>query len=265
MLCYNPSAQIGLPAGRQGSFFIMTTTIKDLETLFAAGVHFGSLRARRHPTAAPFVFGTKDRSDIFDLEETKRRLEAAAAYLQSVGAAGRQILMIGGKHEAAAIVKEMAAKTSSPYVAGRWIGGSLTNFKNIRKRIDRLQRLIQERETGELDKYTKKERLLIDREIEELLGRFGGLVTMTDLPAALVVVDTRHEETAVNEANQLKIPVVGIASSDCDFSRIQYPVPANEGTVASIRLLLSALADSYVDGKSAGVPVAEKKTRVKKG
>lgn len=232
------------------------TQAQDIQTLFEAGAHFGFNRARRHPSAASFLFGTKDRTDIFDLEETNRRLATAAAFVTSVAQSGKHVLFVGGKHEATAFVKEAAERVGAPYVAGRWIGGTLTNFKNIRKRIDRLEKLMHERETGELEKYTKRERLLIDREIEELLGRFGGLVKMADLPGALFVVDSRHENTAVKEANQLGIPVVGLASTDCDFSLIQYPIPGNDTSVRSIKLVVERMADAYAEGKRA--PAAAK-------
>ncbi len=225
----------------------------DIQTLFSAGTHFGYARARRHPSAVAYLFGTKERTDIFDLEETGRRLDAARAFASSL--AGKQVLFVGGKHEAVGIVKEVAERVGAPYVAGRWIGGTLTNFKNIRKRIDRLQKLMSERESGELEKYTKRERLMIDREITELLGRFGGLVSMTELPAALFIVDTRHENTAVLEANQLKIPVIGLSSSDCDFSLIQYPIPGNDTSVRSISLVTNSIADAYSEGKKT-VPVS---------
>ncbi|MBI4088096.1 30S ribosomal protein S2 [Candidatus Kaiserbacteria bacterium] len=232
------------------------TQSQDIQTLFEAGAHFGFNRARRHPSAASFLFGTKDRTDIFDLEETNRRLATAAAFVTSVAQSGKHVLFVGGKHEAIAFVKEAAERVGAPYVAGRWIGGTLTNFKNIRKRIDRLEKLMHERETGELEKYTKRERLLIDREIEELLGRFGGLVKMADLPGALFVVDSRHENTAVREANQLGIPVVGLASTDCDFSLVQYPIPGNDTSVRSIKLVVGEMADAYAEGKRA--PAAAK-------
>lgn len=228
----------------------------DIQTLFEAGTHFGYARARRHPTATPYLFGTKDRTDIFDLEETTKRLDTAVAFAAALAANGKQLLFVGGKHEALSIVRSSAEQIGMPFVAGRWIGGTLTNFKNIRKRIDRLEKLISERESGELEKYTKKERLLIDREIEELTGRFGGLVKMTDLPAALFVVDTRHEDTAVREAAQLKIPIIGLASSDCDFSLIQYPIPGNDTSIRSVRHVVEAVAEGYAEGKRA--PVAAK-------
>ena len=256
---------------------MVTAVTQDIKTLFEAGAHFGYSRTRRHPTAAPFIFGTKDRNDIFDLEETQRRLESACVFAGGIAggaaavpasehkaqsglparagekAVGRapQLLFVGGKNEAVDIIKEVAVRIGAPYVAGRWIGGSLTNFKNIRKRIDRLEKLMSERDSGELEKYTKKERLLIDREITELLARFGGLVKMLELPAALFIVDTRREETAVREANQLGIPVIGLSSSDCDFSMVQYPVPANDTSVRSIRLVAETIAEAYEKGKTA--------------
>ncbi|HEY4522668.1 MAG TPA: 30S ribosomal protein S2 [Candidatus Paceibacterota bacterium] len=226
----------------------------NIQTLFEAGAHFGFPRARRHPTAAPFLFGTKDRSDIFNLEETQKRIEAARAFVASIAASGKQVLFVGGKHEAISIVKDASERIGVPYVAGRWIGGTLTNFKNIRKRIERLQKLMQERESGELDKYTKRERLMIDREIDELLGRFGGLVNMNDLPGALFAVDSRHENTAVKEANQLGIPVVALSSTDCDFSLVQHPIPGNDTSIRSIRLAVEQIADAYAEGKRAPKP-----------
>lgn len=228
-------------------FPTVNNIMADIRTLLDAGAHFALPRARRHPSAAKYLFGTKDRTDVFDLEETERRLKKANDFARAL--AGGALLFVGGKHEVAEIVKAAALRAGSPYVAGRWIGGTLTNFKNIRRRIDRLERLMKEREQGELEKYTKRERLLIDREIEELLARFGGLVTLTDLPKALFVVDTRHENTAVREANQLGIPVIGLSSSDCDFALIQHPIPANDTSVKSVRLVCDEISEAYVEGK----------------
>lgn len=221
----------------------------DIKTLYDAGAHFALSRARRHPTAAPYIFATRERTDIFDLEETARRLDTARAFVSALSQSGKHVLFVAGKHEAAAIVKAAAERIGQPYVAGRWIGGTLTNFKIIRKRLDRLEKLSTDKERGELDKYTKRERLMIDREIEELLGRFGGIAKMTDLPSALFVVDTRHENTAVQEANQLGIPVIGLLSSDCDYSLVQYPVPANDAAVRTIKYVADAIAAAYTAGK----------------
>jgi small subunit ribosomal protein S2 len=235
-------------------------SVQDVQELYNAGVHFGYARARRHPSAAPFLFGTKDRSDIFDLEETKKRLDAANAFLSSISGSGKAILFVGGKPEARALVESAALQTGQPFVAGRWIGGTLTNFKNIRKRIERLLQLEKERESGELDKYTKRERLMIDREIEELRNRFGGLVSMSEIPAAMFVVDSRHEHTAVQEANQLGIPVVALSSSDCDFSKARFPIPGSDTSVRSIGYVIGAVVEAIQEGKkvAARAPHAQK-------
>lgn len=238
-----------------------TDTTLDMQTLYDAGAHFALPRARRHPTASPYLFGTKERTDIFDLEETSRRLESAKALVKALAQNGKQVLFAAGKHEAIALVKAAAERASTPYVAGRWIGGTLTNFKNIHKRIERLDKFMSERESGELEKYTKRERLMIDREIEKLLARFGGLVKMAELPAALFIVDTRHENTAVLEANQMGIPVIGLSSSDCDFDLVQYPIPGNDASVRTIKLIVDAMAEAYAEGKRAPKPATAPATK----
>ncbi|MDR3571195.1 MAG: 30S ribosomal protein S2 [Candidatus Pacebacteria bacterium] len=226
-------------------------SVQDVQELYDAGVHFGYARARRHPSAAPFLFGTKDRTDIFNLEETKKRLDAASTFLSSVSGSGKAILFVGGKPEARALVESAAHQVAQPYVAGRWIGGTLTNFKNIRKRIERLLTLEKEREAGQLEKYTKRERLMIDREIEELRNRFGGLVSLTEMPGAMFVVDSRHEHTAVLEAKQLGIPVVALSSSDCDFSLSRFPIPGSDTSVRAIRYVIDRVIEAIQDGKKA--------------
>lgn len=229
----------------------------DPKTLFDAGVHMGRVRSRRHPSAEKFIFTTKDKSDIFDMEETAKMLEKALEKVKAVAASGAQVLFVGGKTEIANALKQAAQKAGVPFVAGRWIGGTLTNFKQIRKRIDRMEKLINERERGERDKYTKLERLMFDREIDELQFRFGGLVEMRDLPSALFVIDSEYQKIAVNEARQLHIPVIALMSSDCDFSSADFPIPANTSSVKSIRLLLQMVTDAVITGRasSAKTPV----------
>ena len=225
------------------------TTLQILET---AGAHFGYSRTRRHPSATPFLFGTKDRTDFFDLSQTAERLEAAKEFVKTLSGSGKQILFVGGKNESAQALKDAALRAGAPYVAGRWIGGTLTNFKNIHKRIDRLQNLIADSESGVLEqKYTKREQLMISREIERLTFRFGGIVSMRELPGALFVIDPRHEQTAVREANQLKIPIVALASSDCDFSQIRYPIPGNDTAHKSIHFIIEQIAEACMAGRRA--------------
>ncbi len=221
----------------------------DIKALHDAGTHVGFSRTRRNPSVIPFLFSTKDRTDIFDLEQTQKRLADACAFVVGLAQSGKTVLFVGGKHEAQSAIKSTAERVGAPHVAGRWIGGTLTNFKNIRKRIERLEKLMADRESGDLSKYTKRERLMIDREIDELTARFGGIVTLRDLPAALFIVDPRHEKTAVSEANQLKIPVIALASSDCDFAQVQHPIPGNDTSVRSIALVTGEIGNAIAEGK----------------
>ena len=220
-----------------------------IDSLFGVGAHFGYRRSKRHPTTARFIFGTKGGIEIFDLEKTKPLLEEAEVFVKNLSLVGKQILFVGGKSEAKAAVAAAAERLSQPYVAGRWIGGTLTNFKEIRGRIDKMLDLRSKREKGELVKYTKKERLLIDREIERLETLFSGLISLKSLPGAMFVVDPRKEAIAVTEARKEHIPVIALASSDCDLSLIDHPIPGNDASRASIAYFLERIAKAYEDGK----------------
>jgi small subunit ribosomal protein S2 len=230
----------------------MSTTTQ-LQDFSNAGVHFGYTRSRRHPSAVSFIYASKNRNDIFDLEQTAARLEKANDFLKSVAVTGRQVLFIGGKNEVSKIVEQAAVAADMPYCSTRWIGGTLTNYVQIKKRLDRLEQLRSERDRGEREMFTKKERVMLDREIENLEFRFAGITSMKRLPAAVIVVDPRHDSIAVKEAVQLKIPVIAIANTDCDFDLLTYPVPANDATVKSVALVLNALKDAY---RGAYVPTA---------
>lgn len=234
-----------------------------IDRLFQAGSHFGFKKSRRHPSVVPFVYTTKDGNDIFDLEKTTALIETAKETLKDAGLHGKTVLFVGTKDEASRLVKDVAEKTESPYVSNRWIGGMLTNFSEIKKRINRLQMLTNERESGELErKYTKKERVVLGREADKLSFNFFGISKMERLPDLMLVVDPRHDEIAVSEANDKNIPVIAVMSSDCDAAKIQYPVVANDSLQTSVSLLLTELADAYAEGKSAYVPKpTENKTR----
>jgi small subunit ribosomal protein S2 len=220
-----------------------------LEAMFSVGAHFGLVKARRHPSAKPFLFGAKNNVEIFDLEKTSEALDKAKAFIASVAASGKQSLWVAGKSEAKAVLAKAAGKVGQPVVAGRWIGGTLTNWKEIQKRISKYESRLMEKEKGELAKYTKKERLLIDREIANLDELFGGIVSMKEKPGVMVVVDPKKEAIAVEEARQVGIPVIAIASSDCDISLVDFAIPANDSSAASIAYFLDELAKSYADAK----------------
>ena len=222
-----------------------------VEALFKVGAHFGYSRSRRHATMKPLVFGVKNKTDILDLTQTAPLLESALAYVGSLAAMGKTILFVSGKPEMASLVREAAASVGMPYVAGRWLGGTLSNFTEIKKRMNRMKELIEERESGTaLKKYTKKERLMIDREITRLEENFSGLNGMDRLPEALVIVDTRREDNAVKEARGLGISVVGIANSDCDLSLISHPIVGNDASRDSVQYFLSEVTRAYQEGRT---------------
>jgi small subunit ribosomal protein S2 len=222
---------------------------KELDTLFTAGAHFGLIRSRRHPSAKAYIFGVKNKIEIFDLEKTHGALEKAKNFIKDQVSTGGLILLVGGKNEARTATQEGALKVGMPYVAGRWLGGTLTNFTEIKKRINKLEDLTSQKEKGELGKYTKKERLLIDREIERLTRSFAGLTPMKSLPKAVFVIDPKREHIAVAEAHKMKVPVIAVASSDCNMREVEYPIPANDASTASIRHFVSEIISAISEGQ----------------
>lgn len=231
---------------------------KLIERLFGAGAHFGYSRSRRHPSTTKFIFGVKNNTEILDLEKASDLIEKAKEVIASYGKDKRVVLFVGGKHEAQKPVRAVAEALGMPFVAGRWIGGTLTNFAEIKKRIARLETLRSGREKGEFQKkYTKKERLLIDREITKLELQFSGLLPMKDLlPSLLVVVDTKHEDIAVKEAAARNIPVLGIGNSDCNLGAVLYPILVNDSSQKTISIILEELKEAYENGMK-GAPVVQ--------
>lgn len=221
-----------------------------VEAMFEAGVHFGLGRSRRHPTAAPYIFGTKNSTDIIDLEKTEAMLKKAKDFVSSLGKDGKILVFVGGKKEASTAVKNAALSINMPYVDGRWIGGTITNFPQIKKRIDRYEKLVSDREKGELAKYTKRERMLLDKEIASLEKMFIGIVSLKKSPDALFVIDPRHEKNAIKEANDFNIPVIALAGSDCNIASISYPVIGNDGSKQSIQYFTEEIAKAYDSGKA---------------
>lgn len=223
------------------------TVIKEdlVDQMRQAGAHFGYSKSRRHPSTGKFVYGIKNKLEIFDLTKTAEALERAKQYLKSLKDEDKTILFVGTKNEAKRLVREAAEGVGEPYVSNRWIGGTLTNWSNIQKRVDKLKDMREKRESGDFSKYTKKEQLMLDREIAKLDETFGGIVTLTKVPDALLIIDPLHEDIAVKEAISMNIPVIALANTDCDLSNIDTPIPGNDANVKSIQFFLSQMTSVY--------------------
>ncbi len=220
-----------------------------IDALFNAGAHIGYGRPRRHASVRSQLFGAKNGVDIIDLTKTAKQLEAASAAVRELGKQGKTVLFVGAKKEIADLVVDAATIVSMPYVASRWLGGTLTNFVEIKKRIARMKNLTEQFAKGDLvQKYTKKERLMLERELTRLKADFGGIAALESLPAAVVVVDARAEEIAVTEAIKLRIPVIALANTDNDISKIAFPVLANDSARESVKYFLDTVATSLKAG-----------------
>lgn len=240
--------------------------IKDpvVSELFGAGAHFACPRSRRHPSMKKFIHGSKGKIEVFDLEKSALLIKDMEAYAAALAKEGKKILFVGTKNEARVVLKSAADKIGMPYVINRWIGGALTNFDEIKKRIARLDELTKKKEKGELGMYTKKERLMFDKEIERLERNYGGMRDITAIPTAMFLVDSRKESIAYDEAKVKGLKTVAITNSDCDISSIDYPVTVNDSSKATISLILNKFADAYEAGKGKSTPPAPFKAPVKK-
>lgn len=231
------------------------TAVKDtteLRRLFDAGAHFAQVKSRRHPSMKPFLVGTKGRQEIFDLTKTVGQLEVAKGIMAALAKEGKTVLLVGGKVEVAALVKKAAQDIGAPYVAARWLGGTISNWSEIKKRIDRLAELLEKGEAGTLAKqHTKLELVKIERERKRLTGRLDGITELAKRPDALLVVDPKHEKHAVKEANEAGIPIIAIMSSDCDLREITYPIVANDTSRETVRLILAELIEAFKKGQVA--------------
>lgn len=237
---------------------LKTTKTGVIDALFSAGAHFGFVKSRRHPSVKPFILGIKNNLEIFDLEKTSKELEKVLAFVEGKGKEGVLGLWVGGKSEAREAVERSGKELEMPYVAGRWIGGTLSNFPEIKKRIAKLEELTTQRESGELGKYTKKERLLIDRDIDKLTIYFGGLHQLKALPKFLVVVDPKKEHIAVEEARKMRIPTIALASSDSNLYKLDHVIPANDSSRQSISFILKEIVIAYKKGREEALKETDK-------
>jgi len=228
-----------------------------IEQMFAIGAHYAYSKSRRHPSMKPFIFGLKNKVEIIDLEKTRDMLSKAKTFVENLGREKKVLLFVSGKREAREIIMESAETVAMPYVNGRWIGGTFTNFTEIKKRIEKFENLQSMKQKGELSKYTKKEQLLIDKEISNLNEMFSGIVLMKKIPDAMFVVDSKQEKIAVMEAKKVGVPVLALMSSDCDINDVDYPIVANDSSQSSIRHFVHEIMEAYKSGLKMSLPVSQ--------
>lgn len=228
----------------------MSETAKsEINQMFKVGAHLGYARTRRHPSIKTYIFGSKNETEIFDLAKTQDFLEEAKSFVFELGKTGKQLLFVGTKPEIREIVRQAASVLEAPYVVERWIGGTLTNATEIRKRVDRLIDLKTRESKGELAVYTKREQGKFSKEQKDLARFFDGLVSMKDLPKGLFLIDSREEETALREAQRVGVPVVALCNSDCDISKIDYPIVCNDASRSSVSYFVSKIVEAYQAGR----------------
>ncbi len=220
-----------------------------MKQLLEAGVHFGHRTRRWNPKMRPYIFTERSGIHIIDLQQTMLLLNDYYDMIRDHVADGGTVLFVGTKRQAQATIQQEAERSGSPFVNQRWLGGTLTNWQTIKQRIDYLLRLERRVDAGEFKNLSKKEQLEIDREIERLNRRLGGLKTLKDMPGIVFVVDTNMEDLPVKEANKLKIPLIGMVDTNCDPDDVDYVIPSNDDAIRSVKLIVSVIADAVEEGK----------------
>lgn len=220
-----------------------------MKSLLEAGVHFGHQTHRWNPKMARYIYGSRNNIHIIDLQKTVRELKKAFAYIKSVAASNQSILFIGTKKQAQDAIITESKRCNSPYVAERWLGGTLTNFETIRKSAKRLQELGSMKEKGVLDLLSKKEQAMKDKDIKRLGKSLAGIKDMTELPGALFIIDPANEMTAIAEGRRIGIPIVAVCDTNTDPDLIDYPIPGNDDAIRAIRLITGMMADAVLQGR----------------
>jgi small subunit ribosomal protein S2 len=230
-------------------------SVVSMKQLLEAGVHFGHQTRRWNPKMKEYIFTERNGIYIIDLQKTVKKLDEAYEYVKNLAAEGGKILFVGTKKQAQESIQEEAKRCEMFYVNQRWLGGMLTNFKTIKKRIERLKELERMEEEGLFEVLPKKEVLNLKREKERLEKYLGGIKNMTSLPDALFIVDPRKEKIAVSEAKKLKIPIIAIVDTNCDPDEVDYVIPGNDDAIRAVKLITEKIADAVLEGKQ-GVQMA---------
>ena len=224
-------------------------SVVSMKQLLEAGVHFGHQTRRWNPKMSKYIYVERNGIHIIDLQKTVKKLEEAYAFIREVSAEGGEILFVGTKKQAMDSVREEAIRAGMPYVNARWLGGMLTNFQTIQKRIRRLAQLNAMEADGTFDLLPKKEVIKLNLEIEKLEKFMGGITNMKKQPAALFIVDPRKERIAVAEAHKLGIPIVAIVDTNCDPDEVDYVIPGNDDAIRAVKLIAGAMADAVIEGR----------------
>lgn len=228
----------------------MTNSVVSMKALLESGVHFGHRTNKWHPKMKPYIFTERNGIHIIDLQQTVKALNNAYNLVRDTVAEGGVVMFVGTKRQAQETVKEEAIRCGMPYVTERWLGGMLTNWSTIFQRIMELDRLEKMRDTGDINRLTKKEGLMIGREINRLEIRLSGVRTMKRLPELIFLVDVSREATAIHEANLKEIPVIALVDTNCDPAGVDYVIPSNDDAIRAIKLLVGKVADAVLEGKA---------------
>ena len=232
------------------------SNMPSMQDLLEAGVHFGHQVRRWNPKMKPYIFTAREGLHVIDLVKTYQKLEEACDFVKRIGEAGGTIIFVASKKQAKSIIREEAKRVSAKYIIERWIGGLSTNWEQTGKNIKKLTDLRSKKEAGEFRDRTKKENLLIDREIAKLERLYGGLEGLEKLPDAIFIVDVKKEENAAREAVKKGIPVVAISDTNANVDLVTYPIPGNDDAIKAIKIITSAVADAFLEGRKS----YEKKT-----
>ncbi|MFH1608614.1 MAG: 30S ribosomal protein S2 [Patescibacteria group bacterium] len=220
-----------------------------VEEMFKTGAQYGYSKTRRHPSVSPFIYTTKNKTDIINLEKTNSMLEEASEFIKKLGSTKKIILFVGTKPEAKEAVRNTAESLNMPYVTERWIGGTISNFTEIKKRILELENYKADSTSGELQKYTKKERLVLSKKMEKLARYYTGLLGVKKIPDALFIVDAKTEHIAATEARKCDIPVITLTNSDTNIKQLDYPIVANDASIPSIKFFITQISNAYKAGQ----------------
>jgi small subunit ribosomal protein S2 len=238
-----------------------------MREMLQAGVHFGHQTRFWNPKMAPYIFGARNKIHIINLEHTVPAFNDALGFIKKLAANKNKVLLVGTKRSASKIVKEQAQRCGMPYVSHRWLGGMLTNYKTIRQSIKRLRELEAQSQDGTFAKLTKKEALMRTRDMEKLERSIGGIKDMAGLPDALFIIDVDHERIAIQEANKLGIPVIGVVDTNSNPDGVDYVIPGNDDAIRAVKLYVSSIADAVLTGRgdASGVVTADEFVEVKAG